>query len=101
MLKQKERDDISKSSRSHTRLRSPERNQLILIEQPNPRCFASDRLGEHVPSPGLGKHVPRLALFPDSDPPRLGHFPDPRFDRLDFLLTGLFRELLFTGLLQA
>ena len=32
---------------------------------------------------------PRPAFFPDPDPPRLGHFPDPRFNRLEFLLTRL------------
>jgi len=81
--------------------RSPDKKSIVLIEQPDPGHFASDRLGEHIPSPGLGEQVPWLAFFPDSDPPRLGHFPDSRFDRLEFLLTGLLQELLFTGLLQA
>ena len=88
MLKQKERDDVSKSSRSSMQSRSPERKSIVLIEQPDPGRFASGRLGEQVPSPGLGE-VPWLAFFPDSDPPRLGHFPDSRFDRLELLLTGL------------
>ena len=77
------------------------KKSIVLIEQPDPGRFASDRLGEHIPSPGLGEQVPWLAFFPDSDPPRLGHFPDSRFNRIEFLLTGLFRELLLTGLLQA
>src|SRR5215204_5774369 len=74
---------------------------LIPIEQPDPGRFASDRFGEHVPAPGFGEQLPRLALFPDSDPPRLGHFPDSRFNRIEFRLTGLVREILLTGLLQA
>jgi hypothetical protein len=78
-----------------------EKKSIVLIEQPDPGRFASDRFGEHLPSPGLGEQAPRLAFFPDSDPPRLGHFPDSRFDRIEFRLTGLFREILLTGLLQA
>ena len=37
----------------------------------------------------FSEHFARPAFFPDPDPPRLGHFPDPRFDRLEFLLTRL------------
>jgi hypothetical protein len=84
------------------RTRSLEKNQSILIEQPDPGRFASDGLGEQVPCGSrLGEQTSWLALFPDSDPPRFGHFPDSRFDRLEFLLTGRLQELLLTGLLHA
>ena len=85
--------DVSKSSRSRMQSRVAGKKSIILIEQPDPGRFASGRLGEHVPSPGLGEQIPLLApwlaLFPDSDPPRLGHFPDSLLDRLEFLLTRL------------
>jgi hypothetical protein len=100
MLKQKERDDIFKVITLQHALAIAGKNQLILIEQPDPGRFASDRLGEHVPSPRLGERVPRLAFFPDSDPPRLGHFPDSRFDRLELLLLGLLQAALVGPLLS-
>ena len=38
---------------------------------------------------GSANISPRLAFFPDPDPPRLGHFPDSLLDRLELLLARL------------
>ena len=80
-----ERDDVSKSSRSKTWRRSPEKRSVVLIEQPDAGRFVSRRLREHLP---------RLAFLSDPDPPRLGHFPDPLFNRLELLLARLLEAAL-------
>jgi hypothetical protein len=99
MLKQEERDDVQVIT-----LQDPiaiaGKKSLIPVEKSDPGRFASGRLGEHVPSPGLGEQLPWLALFPDSDPPRLGHFPDSLFDRLEFLLTRRLQAALVGPLLS-
>ena len=56
------------------------KKSIVLIEQPEAGRIGSRRFSEHLPRP---------AFFPDSDPPRLGHFPDPLLNRLEFLLTRL------------
>ena len=93
MLKQKlERDDVSKSSRSKMRSAIAGKKSIVLIEQPDAGRFAS--AGSAMSLPGLGEQLPRLAFFPDPDPPRLGHFPDSLFDRLELLLTRLLEAAL-------
>src|SRR6185369_8493708 len=72
-----------KSSRS--RSGSSKGRSIILIEQPDPRHFGSRP---------LGKQVPRLGFFPDSDPPRFGHFAHAPFNRLQLLLARLLEAAL-------
>src|SRR2546430_2656049 len=55
---------------------------------------------EHTLSRGPGDQAPWLAFSPDSNSPRLGHFPDSLFDRLELLLTGLLQTALVGPLLS-